>query len=97
MGKIHYTVYSANFERCENTIPICNSSQRIWFHQLTRDIENITCKKCIKSLISIKKQILEIDKKSSFSDEQEIEKINKDIETLTAKIINIELKGFNNA
>ena len=51
MKKIHYTIYNGNYEKGLYTCPICNDRKRYPYEYLTMDIDEVTCKKCLKGKI----------------------------------------------
>lgn len=66
MSKIHYTIYEKNYGDGENTRPMCNDNVRMSHSQLTQNIEEITCKRCIKSKLSYVNMALEMVKEQTF-------------------------------
>lgn len=86
--KIHYTIYDANYDRGEDTRPICNDNTRFYWHHLTRDVNEVTCKKCMKSLIASRKFALEMHSHRNLFNADHVDRMHKDI-----KILENKLKG----
>jgi hypothetical protein len=51
MKKIHYTIYNGNYEKGQDACPMCNDQKQYPYQYLTTDIDEVTCKKCLKSKI----------------------------------------------
>lgn len=85
--KIHYTIYNGNYDRGEDSSPICNDNKRMSFHDLTRDVNEITCKRCMRSKIASNKFALEVFENQIFPLEPDtLEKLKQEIEILENKI-----------
>lgn len=84
--KIHYTIYDVNYNKGENTRPICNDNTRMWNHQLTQDVREITCKKCMKSKIKYHKLSIEMHKDRGLFDAEYVDRMHKEIRILEEKL-----------
>lgn len=51
MKKIHYTIFNGNYEKGQDTRPMCNDQERYPHEYLTMNINEVTCKKCLKGKI----------------------------------------------
>lgn len=90
--KIHYTIFdyyrNIRGQYVPLRTPICNLSVRYDIAYITRNIEEVTCKNCMKGMISIKKEGLKMDYLSS----EDREKKKQEVEYLQRKL-NQEHKG----
>jgi hypothetical protein len=92
MKKIHYTIYNGNYEKGQDACPMCNDQKQYPYQYLTTDIDEVTCKKCLKSKIKSANFALEMipHMLKPYQHEESVNRLKKEKEMIEERLKYLE-------